>query len=105
MLRSACAHPPPPLQFELHDFLELQQAAVAQERPQQQQSPAMYCGGYCWWAVLSANPRHNRFELYASCAPFSLFQEPFRASLLPAAGMRGKGGVGSRRTSATQYHH
>lgn len=36
--------------------------------------------------VLVANPRHDRFELYASCAAFSLFQEPFRAALQPAAG-------------------
>ena len=35
--------------------------------------------------VLVANPRQNRFELYASCAAFSLFQEPFRAALQPAA--------------------
>ena len=36
--------------------------------------------------MLVANPRRNRFELYASCSPFSLFKEPFRASLHPAAG-------------------
>ncbi|KAL4425491.1 hypothetical protein ABPG75_009507 [Micractinium tetrahymenae] len=90
------AHLPPSLdgrfsftaEFELHDLLELHQAAVAAGRPQQQQSPAMYCGGYCWWAVLVANPQHNRFELYASCAPFSLFLEPFRAALQPAADVR-----------------
>lgn len=35
-----------PLQFELHDVLELQQASVAAGRPQQKQSPALYCGGY-----------------------------------------------------------
>jgi hypothetical protein len=111
---------------------------MADGRPKQQQSPAIYCGGYCWWAVsaarrhpilpavrahtavwahtafthcpprapllfavkptqcllypsslprqvLVANPRQNRFELYASCAAFSLFQEPFRAALQPAA--------------------
>lgn len=40
-----------PLQFELHDVLELQQAALAEGRPRQQQSPAIYCGGLCWWAV------------------------------------------------------
>lgn len=41
--------------------------------------------------VLVANPRHDRFELYASCAAFSLFQEPFRAALQPAAGVFGLG--------------
>ncbi len=41
--------------------------------------------------VLVANPRHDRFELYASCAAFSLFQEPFRAALQPAAGVSGLG--------------
>lgn len=53
-----CHHPslPPSLpQFELHDVLELQQAALAEGRPRQQQSPAIYCGGLCWWAV-SAPP-------------------------------------------------
>lgn len=75
-------------EFELHDLLELHQAALAAGRPQQQQSPAMYCGGYCWWAVLVASPQHNRFELYASCAPFSLFLEPFRAALQPGADVR-----------------
>ena len=79
----------PPLQFELHDLLELQAAALQAGRPRQQQSPAIYCGGYCWWAVLVANPRHNRYELYASCAAFSLFSEPFRTSLQPAAGEQG----------------
>lgn len=131
-------------------MLELQHAALAEGRPRQQQSPAIYCGGLCWWAVseppllallinasvpqranvrsmlsvlhaasrcfavnaasphllcrlthppphclysclqvLVANPRHDRFELYASCAAFSLFQEPFRAALQPAAGACG----------------
>ncbi len=32
-------------------MLELQQAALAEGRPRQQQSPAIYCGGLCWWAV------------------------------------------------------
>ncbi|PSC76534.1 hypothetical protein C2E20_0498 [Micractinium conductrix] len=75
-------------EFELHDLLELRDAALAAGRPQQQQSPALYCGGYCWWGMLVANPRRNRFELYASCSPFSLFKEPFRASLHPAADVR-----------------
>lgn len=85
---SAPCDPHSCLQFELHDLLELQQAAMAGGHPQQKQSPALYCGGYCWWTTLSASTRNNRFELYACCAPFSLFQEPFRAALQPATDLR-----------------
>ena len=59
-----CTAAPPPapgppaassaLQFDLHDILELQHSAMADGRPKQQQSPAIYCGGYCWWAVSAA---------------------------------------------------